>query len=98
MSYETLQIYAKQLKEKVQTISEQNIKSKEIHDETEHLELESQEINSAPRQSTTLIKTRNKKTKRKTNEFDMEEENQVDSQSPPKKKEIQNKSLNYCHF
>jgi hypothetical protein len=85
MSYETLQIYAKQLKEKVQTISEQNIKSKEIHDETEHLELESQEINSAPRQSTTLIKTRNKKTKRKTN-VDMEEENQVDSQSPPKKK------------
>jgi hypothetical protein len=88
MSYETLQIYAKQLKEKVQTISEQNIKSKEIHDETEHLELESQEINSVPRQSTTLIKTRNKKTKRKTN-VDMEEvtnENQVDSQSPPKKK------------
>jgi hypothetical protein len=66
----------------------QNIKSKEIHDETEHLELESQEINSVPRQSTTLIKTRNKKTKRKTN-VDMEEdtnENQVDSQSPPKKK------------
>jgi hypothetical protein len=76
------------------------INTKEIHDETEHLELESQEINSVPRQSTTLIKTRNKKTKRKTN-VDVKEdtnENQVDSQSPPKKKEIQNKSLNFCHF